>query len=225
VKNFIQEESLKNMIAKSLQKQLREESTIENIKAKLPKILESFYQIDISNLISEINRDNKSNLFPLIATDIVSFIVDMTKENSVLDFAEMLHIDINESIKSKAVNEFNTLVENKDLFIKKATPLIEKFLDLKVSTIANLLLSYVDSIITITLDMVVKLVDIYGEKILEAFDVRKMVEDQIDKLDLLQVEDIILSVMNNQLKAITWFGLLLGALLGLLMPYINSLLS
>jgi uncharacterized membrane protein YheB (UPF0754 family) len=149
----------------------------------------------------------------------------MAKENSVLDFAEMLHIDIDQSIKSKVANKFNTLVENKDLFIKKTTPLIEKFLDLKVSTIAQLLLSYVDSIITITLDMVVKLVDIYGEKILEAFDVRKMVEDQIDKLDLLQVEDIILSVMNNQLKAITWFGLLLGALLGLLMPYINSLLS
>jgi uncharacterized membrane protein YheB (UPF0754 family) len=53
------------------------------------------------------------------------------------------------------------------------------------------------------------------EKILEAVDIRAMVRDQINRLDMLRVEGIILDVMANQLKWIDIFGAILGFFIGL----------
>jgi hypothetical protein len=52
-------------------------------------------------------------------------------------------------------------------------------------------------------------------KILGAVDIRAMVRDRINRLDMLRVEGIILDVMANQLKWIDVFGAVLGFLIGL----------
>jgi uncharacterized membrane protein YheB (UPF0754 family) len=52
------------------------------------------------------------------------------------------------------------------------------------------------------------------EKILGAIDIRAMVRDRINRLDMLRVEGIILDVMANQLKWIDVFGALLGFFIG-----------
>ncbi len=227
VKNLVPEESLKDIITKSLKTQLADESTAEDIRKRLPEILEAFYSTNLSEVISrfEESENNITELTALIITDMVSLILDQNKEATIIDILEALDMDIEDIIKAKLLDEFNHLVDNKKLFLEKTSPIINRALSIKMSEISKIILTYIDTIISFILEAIVKIVDIYGERVLEAFDVKKMVEDQIEKLDLLQVEDIILSVMNNQLKAITWFGLLLGALLGLLMPYINSLLS
>jgi uncharacterized membrane-anchored protein YjiN (DUF445 family) len=53
------------------------------------------------------------------------------------------------------------------------------------------------------------------ETFLAAIDVRAMVQDRIDSMDMLRVEGIILDVMANQLKWIDVFGAILGFLIGL----------
>ena len=53
-------------------------------------------------------------------------------------------------------------------------------------------------------------------KILNAVDVESLVRDQVNKLPLPEVERLILGITNRQLKAITWFGALLGFTIGLL---------
>jgi uncharacterized membrane protein YheB (UPF0754 family) len=53
------------------------------------------------------------------------------------------------------------------------------------------------------------------EKILGAIDIRAMVRDRVNRLDMLRVEGIILDVMANQLKWIDVFGAILGFLIGL----------
>jgi uncharacterized membrane protein YheB (UPF0754 family) len=50
---------------------------------------------------------------------------------------------------------------------------------------------------------------------LATIDVRSMVRDRIDSLDMLQVERIVLDVLANQLKWINLFGAILGAIIGL----------
>lgn len=50
---------------------------------------------------------------------------------------------------------------------------------------------------------------------LATIDVRSMVRDRIDSLDMLQVERIVLDVLANQLKWINVFGAILGAIIGL----------
>ncbi len=51
-------------------------------------------------------------------------------------------------------------------------------------------------------------------QLVETLNVRRMVEDKVNRLDLLQVEDLLMGVMKEQFKYINLFGALLGFLLG-----------
>ena len=53
-------------------------------------------------------------------------------------------------------------------------------------------------------------------KILSAINLQKVIEDRINDMDMAQTEKIILDVVDKQLKALVWFGVLLGFLLGFL---------
>ncbi|MDR2478607.1 MAG: DUF445 family protein [Treponema sp.] len=59
------------------------------------------------------------------------------------------------------------------------------------------------------------IVDTQIENILAAVNVKTLVSDRIDSLEMIRVEKIILDVMANQLKWIDVFGALLGFLIGL----------
>ena len=52
-------------------------------------------------------------------------------------------------------------------------------------------------------------------RILQTLNVAQIVEERILSLDLLEVEHIILSIMKKELNAIVWFGVLLGAIMGI----------
>jgi uncharacterized membrane protein YheB (UPF0754 family) len=61
--------------------------------------------------------------------------------------------------------------------------------------------------------------DSQSEKILGAVDIRTMVRDQVNRLDMIRVERIILDVMANQLKWIDIFGAILGFFIGLFQAF------
>jgi len=65
------------------------------------------------------------------------------------------------------------------------------------------------------LDKLTKSVDTYIEGILSSIDVKVLVSDRIDSLDMKRVERIILDVMSNQLKWVELFGGVLGFMLGI----------
>jgi hypothetical protein len=56
--------------------------------------------------------------------------------------------------------------------------------------------------------------DSQAESVLKTINIRAMVTERIDSLDMLRVERIVLDVMANQLKWINFFGAILGALIG-----------
>lgn len=51
-------------------------------------------------------------------------------------------------------------------------------------------------------------------RLVETLNVRRMVEEKVNSLDLLQVEDLLMGVMKEQFKYINLFGALLGFLIG-----------
>ena len=51
-------------------------------------------------------------------------------------------------------------------------------------------------------------------RLVETLNVRRMVEDKVNRLDLLQVEDLLMGVMKEQFKYINLFGAFLGFLIG-----------
>lgn len=51
-------------------------------------------------------------------------------------------------------------------------------------------------------------------KILESIDISTIVRDRINEMDMNETENLILQVMNKELRAIVWLGALLGTLMG-----------
>ena len=51
-------------------------------------------------------------------------------------------------------------------------------------------------------------------KILESIDISTIVRDRINEMDMDETENLILQVMNKELRAIVWLGALLGMLMG-----------
>ena len=58
-------------------------------------------------------------------------------------------------------------------------------------------------------------------RILEGLNISKIVETRIREMDMDEAEEIILSVMKKELRAIVWLGALLGAIMGTIMMLVN----
>jgi uncharacterized membrane protein YheB (UPF0754 family) len=64
-------------------------------------------------------------------------------------------------------------------------------------------------------------VDTQIEKILSSINVKALVSDRIDSLDMARVERIVLDVMSDQFKWVEIFGGILGFLIGLFQSGLN----
>ena len=51
-------------------------------------------------------------------------------------------------------------------------------------------------------------------KILAAINIQKIIEDRLNGMDMAETEKLIISVMDKELKALVWFGVALGFLMG-----------
>ena len=58
-------------------------------------------------------------------------------------------------------------------------------------------------------------------RILESININRIVEKRIQEMDMEEAEQIILTVMKKELRAIVWLGALLGSIMGTIMTFIN----
>lgn len=62
-----------------------------------------------------------------------------------------------------------------------------------------------------------------AEEVISILDISSIVEDRINEFDVYLAEEIILEISSKELKAITWLGGLLGALIGILSPILSKI--
>jgi uncharacterized membrane protein YheB (UPF0754 family) len=95
---------------------------------------------------------------------------------------------------------------------------VERFLDKHRDSSLGELLSIRDEekekLDALLFDIFLSIVDEQTETVLETVNVRTLVRERIDALDMIAVERIVLDVMANQLQWINIFGAILGALIG-----------
>jgi len=53
-------------------------------------------------------------------------------------------------------------------------------------------------------------------RILQTLDISKIIRDRINEMDMMEAEEIVLSVLNKELRAVVWLGALLGFVMGAL---------
>lgn len=84
--------------------------------------------------------------------------------------------------------------------------------------------AFVDALAQKTQDILHSLLPILVHDAVSKFGADRLIEDQIRRFDAASIETIILDVADRELKAITWLGALLGAVMGLLQPVIHHFL-
>ncbi len=65
-------------------------------------------------------------------------------------------------------------------------------------------------------DQLITLLNKEVPPLVDSLDIRRVVEDKVNSLDILQVEDLLMGIMKEQFKYINIFGALLGFLIGML---------
>jgi uncharacterized membrane protein YheB (UPF0754 family) len=87
--------------------------------------------------------------------------------------------------------------------------------------IKDLIVDYVNDIIESQANEVInELAEKFTQKAARELNLRRMIEDKINKFDLGKLEDIILSVADRELKHIEYLGAVIGFLIGLAQAFV-----
>lgn len=146
-------------------------------------------------------------------------------------------------VKSKVQGSFLAMMINDDLidsFIGPAAEKINDYIeDKSPAIIYDMVDGEVDSLLEKPFGDVVTYLDTIGlkygelavnayetfvenkmEKVLANFNIVKIVEDKVNDMDVLEVEELLLSVIKKELNAVVNLGALIGFILGIIMIFI-----
>ena len=136
-------------------------------------------------------------------------------KSRVRDFSTMLIPAAKDMIKTGIVREIKNYAQGEPSFYRKVMEnLIDKYPDLTLREFLSLGEGKKRKIDLLLADKTVTTLDDNLEEALGTINVKTLVTDRIDSLDMLRVEKIVLDVMAGQLKWINVFGGVLGALIG-----------
>jgi uncharacterized membrane protein YheB (UPF0754 family) len=121
------------------------------------------------------------------------------------DSAKRLLADnINEMLRNNAPDMIGRLVKEESQRIQNMpiSNILENQTEM-LSKIKEIVLKAYKSVVTNNLP-----------KILAAINIQKIIEDRLNGMDMAETEKLIISVMDKELKALVWFGVALGFLMG-----------
>ena len=107
----------------------------------------------------------------------------------------------------------------------KIDEMVVSFCQRPVSSLMSKASDNKDKIVGVVLQLYRQVIKEQMPNMLENLDVATIVEDKVNAMDLNEVEMMIRDVINNELRAIVWFGALLGFLLGWINVLVNRLAS
>ncbi|MBQ2926133.1 MAG: DUF445 family protein [Ruminiclostridium sp.] len=168
------------------------------------KILESLKKVDMNALVAEVAQTSFGDLFnsPMIAMFLGGGMLD----NIILK----LSAGVSNYLEEKGPELVVPMVrEELDGMLDK--PIRDNLDDLGIpeAALRNLLETMVGHVLENNL-----------QSVLGTLDVQAVVEDKINAMDARELEDLVLSVMKNELQAIVNLGALIGAVIGIINIFI-----
>lgn len=227
--NLLTEEALeKNLLSQEMKDKLRDK--IDGQVALLKEDSRRVDQVVTQYIDQETYVEKSSRVERIIAEKVCKKLSDM-------DLGEMIASQANILIREFVSGSFFGRFINDDLIYSIVNPIRQKVDDLietrGADIIENKLHEEVESINNKTVgevivymenngfnagDAVVKMYSILIEKklssILKGINISKIIKDKIDEMGVMEVEEMVLSVMKKELNAIVNLGALIGFILG-----------
>lgn len=157
---------------------------------------------EIWGLVPKRKKEIARNIGEVVSTELLS-IDDIANQAFSDEDKEAFNTYVSEKIK----NIINGKLEGIPMaFRMMASPFIDDILNKEVPSAVE----------SISSDLI--------NKIKDKVEIEKIVEDKINELDLLKLEDIILKVAKKELTQIEYWGLVLGAAIGLIQGLLGLLI-
>ncbi len=150
-------------------------------------------------------------------------IVDEIKGDKILELVNKAVPDMGIRIKEIVFKIINSIIkEEGENFINLA---IDKVLSIKIKTIGAQLDKMNKEELKKSMESTIKgLIKKNGKIIISGFDIDKMVEEKINTMELSEMENIVISVANKEIRSITIVGGVLGFIIGLI-PLLANLIK
>lgn len=224
ITSFITPEAISEKIYLAIENYINDKNSNQDILFLIKAFIDSLMESKVSDLAPEIveridseefanyllnylrAKDNQDEIINLINRKIKK----IDREKIIKEFSKELDLVLK---SNKLENQINLLVKD----------IINEILNKDLGDIIDKLENRISDISQVTKQVFDQFVINQLPKIIEIFNVSKIVEDEINKFDVEFTEKLILDIASKELKAITWLGALLGALLGLLSPLLQLL--
>lgn len=142
------------------------------------------------------------------------------KEGSFGSLLGPMSFLINDGLVESIANKIEPVIskfimeEGEGIIRKAVEEESQNILDTQVKELVEKVQTYDELIKCTVLNGYKKLIENHLTRILKSLNIAQIVEERILSLDMLEIEELILSIMKKELNAIIWFGVLLGAIMG-----------
>ncbi|MGM0501907.1 MAG: DUF445 family protein [Bacillota bacterium] len=204
---------------------VEEEDNQEKIMEQIEQLVDSILDTKVVTISKELDESKLEIISERIVKQVikkenVEQFITISKEKILekvesSQFAHKLELVILKVIRSELViNMVKDVVSFKveQLF---TTPLSDFFSGLSSELVEQLEKGIVD--------IIEYIMEHHLGAVFASLDFKNLVKQKINSFDVLEVERLLLDVIETELKSITWFGAVLGFLLGLITPAISFL--
>ncbi|MBD5645281.1 DUF445 family protein [Clostridium botulinum] len=234
---FIDVNAISDKTIVFLEGYLQREETKEEMVSLVNKSIDKVLDTNLQDIIENIPENSKS----VIMDEMVDTLCQKLQNTEMI-------LEIIEKIEShfQEKNSLNDIIEKININpYKFINNIIDKFIDSEnFEAIINNLISDIienfmktpiyeltqgneEGILNTSYQMVKnvynRFIENQAEEVISILDISSIVEDRINEFDVYLAEEIILEISSKELKAITWLGGLLGALIGILSPILSKI--
>ncbi|KEJ04063.1 hypothetical protein N494_00405 [Clostridium botulinum A2B7 92] len=234
---FVDANAISNKTIIFLEEYLQREETKEEMVSLVNKSIDKILDTDLRDIIENIPENNKD----VIVDETVDILCQKFQNTEmILEMIEKIesHIQgknsLNDIIEKININPYKFINSTIDKFIDSEnfeviinnliSDIIENFMK---TPIYELTQGNEEGILNTSYQMVKNIynrfIENQAEEVISILDISSIVEDRINEFDVYLAEEIILEISSKELKAITWLGGLLGALIGILSPILSKM--
>ena len=160
-----------------------------------------------------------------IGSKIMDRLKSALKEGSLASLLGPMSFFVNDSLIESLTSKIEPMIdefivaEGEDMIRQAVEEESQALMTKPIKEWAERLDDYEEIMTRILITTYQKLVNEQLGRILSKLKIAKIVEERILALELIEVERLILSIMNKELNAIIWLGVLLGGIMGCIMNF------
>lgn len=202
---FVNVDSMYQSAIEKVNAELETEEMHNKIELIIDNMMDEFCNKTLKDIIPQDSKEPLINNLSLKLSEITQNIITDYTNNNKEQLKMIIHNSLEDIFLQIRTNkEFDEIVKNS---IRNMSASILNKPVIINATIKAFLSGFIKS-------KYKYFVEKKSAALLKSLDLSKLIEREINAFDLPELEDMILSIVKNELRAITWFGAVLGFIMG-----------